>query len=265
MSQINQHICARGELDSRNRQTALILGGLAAAAVVGQIVFKPKWRRSEVLGIMVVPVLRTAFEEFQMRKRTRLPLDGHDSIVRAYESAYQHSGLKNKPELVLLDAEGVNAMATGTLGPARVLVLGGVDKKLDEQEMEAVFAHELGHIANKDPWLLCAVSIASSAAQKTLIQPLLERLSKRNRIAGVVAGYLVQGVALKFLLEYMRNREAAADAHAAVTTGAPHNLARALISLGATQPRARKGWRRFIPDTHPNARKRVDTLNRMSA
>jgi heat shock protein HtpX len=72
-------------------------------------------------------------------------------IVQKVQSLSRKAGLSEVPEVYYYDAPEVNAFATG---PSRnnslVAVSTGLINSMNDDEVEAVLAHEVGHIANGD-------------------------------------------------------------------------------------------------------------------
>ena len=160
-----------------------------------------------------------------------------------------------KPRIAVVPSEVPNAFATGRSPKhAAVAVTNGLWKRLEPQEVEAVLAHELSHIANRD------VLIMTVASFFAMLAALITRFGfyfgmfggfggggNRNNNNGnnqlpvwliifVVAAvtYVVSFVLIRTISRY---REYAADRGSAVMTGAPENLMSALqkIATGITQ------------------------------
>jgi len=160
-----------------------------------------------------------------------------------------------KPKVYMTPAEQPNAFATGRNPKhAAVAVTQGLLQRLEPQEVEAVLAHELSHIANRD------VLIMTVASFFAMLAALITRFGfyfgmfggfggggNRNNNNGnnqlpvwliifVVAAvtYVVSFVLIRTISRY---REYAADRGSALMTGAPENLMSALqkIASGITQ------------------------------
>src|SRR3954465_10602012 len=153
-----------------------------------------------------------------------------------------------KPRVAVIPSQVPNAFATGRSPKhAAVAVTEGLWQRLDPQEVEAVLAHELSHIANRD------VLIMTLASFFAMLAAFLTRI---GLYGGMFCGggrrddngtpvwliiFLVSVVtyAISYLLIRMisRYREYAADRGSALMTGAPENLMSALqkIASGITQ------------------------------
>jgi heat shock protein HtpX len=158
-----------------------------------------------------------------------------------------------KPRIALVDTDVPNAFATGRSPKhAAVAVTTGLLRRLDPPEIEAVLAHELSHIANRD------VLIMTVASFFAMLAALLTRF---GLYAGMFGGFgggdrrdgnnnqvpvwlIVLAVSIvTYVISYVlirtisRYREYAADRGSALITGAPENLMSALnkIASGITQ------------------------------
>src|SRR5436189_5818878 len=70
-----------------------------------------------------------------------------------------------KPRVAVVDTEVPNAFATGRNPKhAAVAVTTGLWRRLDRQEIEAVLAHELSHIANRDVLIMTVASFFAMLA-----------------------------------------------------------------------------------------------------
>ncbi len=151
------------------------------------------------------------------------------------------------PPIYLIPADSPNAFATGR-GPKRaaVAVTRGLLEVLDEREVEAVLAHELSHVQNRDVLVgTVAAGIAgviSSLAYVLrwglLLGGLGDRKGRRDSAWAALAWIVVAPV-LALLLQFAisRTREYGADAAGAQLTGDPNALADALEKLEAWSAR----------------------------
>src|SRR5688500_10321886 len=144
-----------------------------------------------------------------------------------------------KPRVGVSDLSVPNAFATGR-SPDRavVCVTTGILQTLDAEELEAVLAHELSHVAHRDVLVMTVASSAGIAAG------LLMRFAQfggmgRSRNSGTLPAVLVALVvslvvyAVSFLLLRLlsRYRELSADRAGAYLTLKPSALARALQKI----------------------------------
>jgi heat shock protein HtpX len=169
------------------------------------------------------------------------PVDEHEapevySIVR---SLAQRMDIP-VPRIYFIESPQPNAFATGrSPRHAAVAVTRGMIDTMSYQELEAVLAHELSHVKNRD------ILIGSIAATIGVAMSFFARmafwgsLGRRNNngavgaIAGLAAIIIAPLVAMIIRMAISRAREFEADRSGALTTGSPLALASALRKLDA--------------------------------
>lgn len=167
-------------------------------------------------------------------------------LYQVVERLTGHAGLP-MPKLYVIPTASPNAFATGrNPAHASVAVTQGSLDLLDDEELEGVLAHELGHVKNRDilissvaAMLAGAVTLLADIARFGLIFGGYSR-DDRDRGGGLGALFmliLAPVAALLIQLAVSRSREYAADATGAGFTGNPHGLARALAKLDASSKR----------------------------
>ncbi len=151
-----------------------------------------------------------------------------------------------KPKISIVNSSIPNAFATGRdKNHAVVAVTTGILSKLNPQELEAVLAHALTHIVNRD-MLVMTIATFFSMVLALLLRNLMwigifggfgggggrGRDNEGGGFALAILASLVTYV-LSFLLirALSRYRELAADRGSALITGAPSNLASALLRI----------------------------------
>jgi heat shock protein HtpX len=141
-----------------------------------------------------------------------------------------------KPRVAITDVDMPNAFATGR-SPNRsvVCVTTGLLRRLDEDELEGVLAHELSHVAHRDVLVMTIASVAGVAAGFLTRMAMWGGLTNRRDQNSAIAGLIIVVVsvivyAVSFLLTRMlsRYRELSADRAGALLTGRPSALASAL-------------------------------------
>ena len=148
------------------------------------------------------------------------------------------------PRVYIVPGSNANAFATGRDPEnAAVAVTEGILKILPEQELEAVLAHELTHIINRDT-LTQAVSATIAGAISFLAQMVSYSLlfggnsrngSRGGNPLGILLTVILSPLAASVIqLAISRTREFSADAGAAKLTGNPRALARALQRLDSS-------------------------------
>jgi heat shock protein HtpX len=140
------------------------------------------------------------------------------------------------PKIYVIPTESPNAFATGrNPSHAAVAVTQGILNLLNDEELEGVLAHELGHVKNRD--ILTSSIAATLAGAVTLLAHFSGLLGggrdSRNRGGGLLMFFLAPLAATLIQLAVSRSREYEADATGAHTTGNPYALASALQKLEA--------------------------------
>jgi heat shock protein HtpX len=201
-----------------------------------------------------------------------------------------------KPRVALVDTSVPNAFATGrSKNHAVVAVTTGIINKLEPQELEAVLAHELTHIINRD------MLVMTIAAFFSIVAGLIVRnffwfgggfgggYGRRNNNQGdamaivLLVSLAVYAVSFLLIRALSRYRELAADRGSALITGDPSHLASALLRISNDMQRIPdKDFRQaqtvnalwIVPalrgnnmlgllSTHPSTEERVQRLQQM--
>ena len=167
--------------------------------------------------------------------RSQAP-DLHDTVARLA----QRAGLP-MPKLYVIPEDAPNAFATGR-DPEHgvVAVTQGLLRLMNQEELEGVLAHELGHIKNRDilistivATLAGAIMFVASMARFTAIFGGRDNQGGGPGIVGVIVmSMLAPLAAMVIQMAVSRSREYLADATAAQVTGRPQGLASALNKLG---------------------------------
>jgi heat shock protein HtpX len=149
------------------------------------------------------------------------------------------------PKINIIDDDSLNAFASGIdKGTFSVTLSKGIIEKLNDEELEAVIAHELTHIRNRDVRLLI-ISVIFVGIFAFISQAIFRTLQfgggGRGKKDGggwaivialllALVGYLISSL-LRFALS--RKREYLADAGSAELTHRPLALASALRKISA--------------------------------
>ncbi len=152
-----------------------------------------------------------------------------------------------KPKIAIVESNVPNAFATGrSKGSAVVAVTSSLKQKLSQPELEAVLAHELSHVKNRDMLIITIASFLSTVAFFLVRNMLFFGMGggNRDRDRGAGAAIIVWIVSLlvwiiSFLLirALSRYREFAADRGSAIITGQPSHLASALMTISGVMER----------------------------
>ncbi len=146
------------------------------------------------------------------------------------------------PRVFIIDDPAPNAFATGR-NPRTSAVCGttGLLAMMSDNELQGVFAHELGHVKNYDIRVsmvaFALTAVISLIADIVLRMTWLSNDDRDNNnsvmfIAGIVAAVLAPLVAALIQLAVSRQREYLADATSALTTRYPEGLISALQKIG---------------------------------
>ena len=138
------------------------------------------------------------------------------------------------PSLHVIPQEQPNAFATGRNPKnAAVAVTAGIMKRLSEDELRGVIAHELAHIRNRD--ILTQSVAATIGGAITWIAYMLAWFGSDDSplgLLGALAMVILAPIAASLIqLAISRQREFSADATGAQISGNPESLASALLRL----------------------------------
>jgi len=133
------------------------------------------------------------------------------------------------PRLGRIESDSPNAFTFGRFrGDARVVVTDGLLYRLDRDEIDAVLAHEMGHVEHHD------FIVMTVAALAPLLLYEIYRAAWQNDKARPFAegAYLLYLLSQFLVLSLSRTREYFADQYAARLTGEPDKLVSALLKIG---------------------------------
>lgn len=210
-------------------------------------------------------------------------------LYRAVENIAITDGLPT-PRVYVMDDPSPNAFATGR-DPKHsyVCTTSGLLDLMDDRELEAVIAHEMGHIKNYD--IRVMMIVFGLVAAVGLVADIFTRMmwfggdrreggSPIFLALGLVAALLAPVVAMLIQLAVSRQREYLADATSAMTTRDPEGLASALAKIGQAGSALRrpnsstahlffanpmKGGLARLFSTHPPIEERIARLNKMGS
>src|SRR4051812_2783012 len=204
---------------------------------------------------MILIVVALAFFQYYGSDRIALAASGAKVVTRE-EQPQLHDMVERlcamadlpKPKVAIMDTPVPNAFATGRSPKhAAVCVTTGLWNRLEPKEVEAVLAHELSHIANRD------VLVMTLASFFAMLAAMLTRFgfyagmfggfggnNRDNNNNGVPVWLVVTLVAmLTYVISFVlirtisRYREYAADRGSALITGAPEYLMSALQKISS--------------------------------
>ncbi|QPV64781.1 M48 family metalloprotease [Halosimplex litoreum] len=282
------------QTDSRlTRRMALALGLalLGYAALVGPVVwFLPPAGAlivcGLVLGILGVLVLEADRLAYLATSAIAIERADHPELFDTVERLSRQADVP-RPPVAVIPSDEPNAMSAGAGNRTVVCVTLGLLKELDDEQLEAVVAHELAHVKNGDSSVLTVAGFPATVAL-AMLSTALEGMDGW----GIVLGYFGAAAFLAVLslpllvvslpgtLVLSRYREYAADRGAVAITGKPVALAEALAELhGLSKPpaedmRSMAGFNAFcivpspslgLPGTHPPTHKRIRKLRELAA
>ncbi len=237
----------------------LIMGGLVLAALVAvnfqyTIGFSILW--------CLLPVVMWWFSaDIALKLQKAVPVDpskpDDQRLIAIVDKVFPKSGLKYKPKVYIADNPLPNAFATGPIHRKAVVAAtkGLFNCGMTDDEIEAVFAHELGHVKNYDVGINSLISVLSSLfflISDQAVRALLGTIRIFKKDFGFQTGRkksLFTGI-LEWIVMYaifwltgqitrvvqlfvVRSRESGADATGSLMTLKPCDLSMALQKLVA--------------------------------
>lgn len=221
----------------------LLVSGLAW--IFGQTIGTP----SMTYGVIVGGLIYAIFSYFAGSKLS-LAVNGAKEITkqdnprlwRIVENLSIAEGMP-MPKVYIIDDPALNAFATGRDPQhSAVAATTGILDALEDNELEGVMAHELGHVKNLDI-RVSMVAFALVAIVSLLADFMLRMTFFRGGddddggnnqimfVLGLVGAILAPLIATLIQLAISRRREYLADATGALTTRYPDGLARALEKI----------------------------------
>ena len=234
-------------------KTALLLTALTLFLLfMGQIFGGQRGMEMALALAVIMNFVSYFFSDKIALKMYRAQPVTREELPRAYEVVErltQKMGIP-MPKMYVIPTDSPNAFATGRNPQhASVAMTKGILDLLNDEELEGVLAHELGHVRNRD------ILISSIAATLAGAITMLARMgywaslfggmggrSDRDRgggggLVGLLMLILAPIAATLIQLAVSRSREYQADATGAQLTGNPYALASALKKLDAYSKR----------------------------
>jgi heat shock protein HtpX len=239
-------------------KTVLLLGILSGLLLAGGEIFGG---RDGLYVALAIAVVMNFFGYFFSDKlalsmysaQPVSPTENAEAYARVFpmvHSLTQRMGLP-MPKLWLINEESPNAFATGRNPQhASVAFTSGILRLMNDQELEGVVAHELGHVKNRD--ILTSSVAATIAAAITFLARMAfwfggrrDDEEERSPWAGLAMLILAPIAAMLIQMAISRTREYSADETSAQVTHNPNQLISALSKL--------ESWSKRIPmaDVNP--------------
>ena len=235
---------------SNNTKSFLLLALLLGSIIGAGFVLSQYYQDSSILYIAIaISLLMNIFsywfsDRIVLSMANAKPIKSKEEYRELWditENLCITAGL-SMPKLYIIEDESPNAFATGRSEKhAVVAVTTGLLRILNKSELEAVIAHELSHIGNKDMLLQTIVVVISGTI--SIIADIMLRTSvlgdKDNRsplaIAFVVLAAILMPIAATIVqLAISRKRELLADSCAVLLTRYPEALASALRKISSS-------------------------------
>jgi len=167
------------------------------------------------------------------------------AVQRAYiERLCRERGLP-PIKVGIIESGTPNAFAFGRLrSDARIVVTRGLLEILTPQEIEAVLAHEVGHVAHYDFAVMALAALAPLLLYQVYIWT--DRINNLRIVS--YCAYLAYWIGQFLVLLLNRTREYGADHYSAQITGQPCNLSSALVKIGYGMVRERSEAQRLAKE-----------------
>ena len=207
----------------------------------------------DAMTILVIAAIMAGFQYFFSDKIALLSVGARE--VEPQQAPDLHAMVERlaaladvpKPRVAIVDTPVPNAFATGRSPRAAVVaVTTGLLDTLEPREVEAVLAHEIAHVRNRDVMVMTIASFFAVVAQLVLRWAYWgsawggsrDRRSGGNAFVIIYLASLLVWVISFFLIRALsRYREFAADRGAALITGAPLQLMSALLKISGVMQR----------------------------
>lgn len=225
-------------------KTTLLLALMSGLFVVGGNALGGE--RGMTMGLMMAVVMN--FVSYFMSEKIALASSGAVRVSDSQNSEVywriapmvkrlcERMGLP-EPKLWVIPQDAPNAFATGrNPSHSSVAVTMGLLRLMNDEEIEGVIAHELGHIKNRDI-LISSIAATMGAAITYLAHFAMFFGGRRddddapNPIVAIAMMLLAPLAAALIQMAISRTREYGADASAAKYTGSPRGLVSALTKL----------------------------------
>jgi len=238
-----------GAIAANKRNTVLIMAlfvGLISA--IGYVVSLYFGDTSITMWVIIGALIYTLIQYFAAGKLAvamtgarEIEKKDNPRLYRIVENLAITTGMPT-PKIYIIDDPAPNAFATGR-DPKHAIVAAttGIMEIMDDHELEAVMAHEMGHVKNYDIrvsmiafGLVSAISLLSDIVLRILIFGDSDRrnINPIVLVIGIIAIILAPLAAMMIQFAISRQREYLADATVAMTTRYPEALSRALEKIG---------------------------------
>ena len=238
---------------------ALSLFLLAILAIVDFVLQANSFPNSFVLvfGLAILFIylqwaISPAIVRWAIRERRPITAETNAWLYRTVVEIAQQAGVP-VPKIWESGDPSPNAFVFGrTVGSSELVVTRGLLERLNQDEIRAVLAHEIGHIRHRDVVIMTlasAVPLLAYIIARAGFEALRGRVQVKGKGAGqalliiivsAIVSYAVYLVTQLLVRHLSRTREYYADAYSGAATRDPHLLASALtkISYGLSLARS---------------------------
>ncbi len=229
-------------LQARMLFTMFLLAVLYLFFLAVILTFGGAWTNILIIFMMILLFLQFFFSDKMVLWSTGGRLVTEQEEPRLHETVSRLCAIADlpKPKVAIVDSNIPNAFATGrSKGSAVVAVTTSLKQRLNQPEIEAVLAHELSHVKNRDMLVITIASFLSTIAA-LLVRNMLffgmgggdrDRKGANAAIIIFVVSIIVWIISFLLIRALSRYREFAADRGSAIITGRPSNLASALMKI----------------------------------
>lgn len=236
------------QIRSNRIRTAFVVFSFAALIAVFAAASSAFLGRSAAVGLLAFGLAYGLFAWWNagrmigsLTHAVTLQKSDDPELYRLVENVSIAAGLPATPPIYLVDDPAPNAFAAGSR-PSTVYVgvTSGLRKLMPARELEAVLAHEISHIRNRDVQLMTLaavlVGVIAMISDFAFRMAFFSGRGSRDRnpvqlIAAVVALVLAPLAAVMLQMALSRRREFLADASAAAILNDPEAMALALRRL----------------------------------
>jgi heat shock protein HtpX len=212
----------------------------------------------------ISPIIVSASTKLRYLKKGENPF-----LENTVQNLAQRSGIP-VPKIAVVPDRIPNAFVFGrTVSSATLAVHQGLLENFRPEEIQAVLAHEIGHLKHRDVVIMTLASAIPLVAYVVARSILWTRGGRKKNAGAIllvaVVSFLVYLVSQLLVLYLSRSREYFADAYSAYITGEPHNLRSALAKLAyglSLSPKETTGLRAFYIGDPQESKKEIQTIIR---
>lgn len=282
------------QIAGNKRKTFLLMVIFVALVAALGWIFSLYWGNQSITAYVLIGAIIYVIFSYYSSSKLSLAVNGAKEIqkrdnprlYRIIENLTITDGLP-MPKVYVIEDKALNAFATGRDPKhSSVAITTGLLDALDDQELQGVMAHELGHVKNYD--IRVSMIAFALVAVVALISDIMLRAawfrdddngSQAMMIVGIVAAILAPLVAMSIQLSISRKREYLADATGVLTTRYPEGLIGALEKIQHSSSAMRrqnsstahlffanplnKGFIAGLFSTHPPIEDRIARLRAM--